>query len=174
MLRWTFAALLSLGLAGVANAGEFDNDASASKGKPATPVAAGVATGGSELDKESPTQAHRWRGWGGGWGWRGGWRGWGYGGGWRGGWGIGLGYGRGWGGYGLGYGRGWGGYGRGWGGYGGYWGGYYPSYSYYTPYYSSIYRSSYSYYTPFYTSIYGATPFYSACLPVAYTAAYLY
>ncbi len=41
---------------------------------------------GSELDKESPTQARR-RGWG--WGWRGGWNGWGWNGwgpGWHGAW----------------------------------------------------------------------------------------
>src|SRR5262245_37284193 len=92
----------------------------------------------SELDGESPAQAHRrgwggwgWRGgWGGGWGWRGGWGGgwggrgrwrwggggWG-GGGWRGGWGGGRGGGAGWGGGGGG-GDGWGGWGwgNGWGG----------------------------------------------------------
>src|SRR5438874_6092372 len=59
----------------------------------------------SELDEESPAQAYRRGGWGGG--------GWG-----RGGGGWGRGWGRGWGGWGRGWGGGWG---RGWYGYRG-WG----------------------------------------------------
>jgi hypothetical protein len=171
MLRWTTAAILSLGLAGTANAGEFDNDQTAAKAKSATSVASSTANGGSEMDKESPTQAHRYRGWGGGWrggwgggwrggwgsGWGGGWRGgWGYGGwggGWRGGWGLNIGFSRPWGGWGWGYSRPW----------GGYWGGY----SSYTPFYSSIYSTSY------YTPILGPT-YYAATLPVYYATSYCY
>src|SRR5438128_4370423 len=80
----------------------------------------------SELDQESPTQAYRRGGWGGGW--RGGW-----GGGWRGGWG-----------------GGWGGYYRGWGGYygwrrpWGYWGGPYVNLSFGYAYYG--YPYAYPYY----------------------------
>jgi hypothetical protein len=160
MLRLTFAAIMSLGLVGGAKAGEFDNDATA-KSKTSTLPPVVAIEGGSEMDKESPTQAHRWRGWG----WRGGW---GWGGGWRGGWGGSWGwsswrFSRPWGGYGWG---GWG-YGRPWGGYGWGWGGYYPRYysSYYTPFYRSYYWPSY---TSYYTPILG--PYCSASTPIYYAA----
>src|SRR5262245_18761360 len=101
----------------------------------------------SELDDESPAQAHR-RGWGHGWrggwgvGWRGGWGGWR---GWYGGYGGWARYG----GWGYGYGYGWRGWPRyGWGGYVG-WPSYYPYISYYSypsfSYYS--YPSSAGYYS---------------------------
>jgi hypothetical protein len=100
------------------------------------------ATTGRELDAETPTQAWRHFGWGGGWGlhrgfgWGGFGGGWGRGFGW-GGWGLG---GWGLGGWGLG-GLGYGGYG-GWGGYGGHggWGGYggYGGYGLYSSYYPSF------------------------------------
>ena len=127
-----FALVAALGLATVGSAGELDRefkggDANGSTATPkALPEPASTASTGTELDDESPTQAHR-RGWGGGWGgWGWGGRGWGWGGG---GWGWGGGWGRGWGGgWGGGGGGGWG-----WGGYRSYYGGlgYWPSYSFY-------------------------------------------
>jgi hypothetical protein len=115
---------------------------------------------GSELDRESPTQASRGgRGWGGGhggWGghgWgggHGGWGGRGWGGGWgRGyrGWGWGGRYG-GWGGWGWGGWGGWGwggwGWGRGWG-----WGWGYPYYTGAYVYAPPVYLD-YGYYAPDY------------------------
>jgi hypothetical protein len=165
MIRTTLAAVLALGLVGAAKAGEFDNDSAKTTKAKTAAVAASDLTGGSEFDKESPTQAHGWRGWGGRWG--GGWgRGWG------GSWGWGGGWNRGWGGWGVGY-RGWGGgwgwnYPRfSWGGWGGWgWGGYRSYYSYpiYTSYplYSSFYTPTYysSYYTPVYYSSVGYDPCY--------------
>ncbi|HLN27338.1 MAG TPA: hypothetical protein VK395_06310 [Gemmataceae bacterium] len=122
------------------------------------------AATGSELDRESPTQAARGGG-GGGRGWGGGGRGWG------GGWGGGRGWGgAGWGGRGWGgWGRGWGGWGRGYGWYGypgwgwggGYWGwgGGYSGWGGgwgwgYSPYYASSYLSwpYYGYYPSYYYS----------------------
>jgi hypothetical protein len=100
MLR-TFAILaLSLGLAYPLTAGEMDNDAGAKKAT-ATTTASTPVSGVSELDQESPTQAHRRYGYGG--------------------WGRSYGWGRGY---------GWGGYYGGWrGGYCGYgWSGYYRPY----------------------------------------------
>jgi hypothetical protein len=94
MIRTALCGLALLGLGAAARAGELDREAGPKPAVPAAPaVAAPVA--GSELDRESPAAAHRWRGgwgwgpgWGPGWGWGGGWnRGWGWGGGW-GGWGY--------------------------------------------------------------------------------------
>ena len=142
-----FALVAALGLATVGSAGELDREYKGgdAKGSVATtkalPEPATKVSTGTELDDESPTQAHRrgwgwgggwgrgWGGWGGGWGWGG--RGWG----WGRGWGVSVGWGGGWGGWGWG-GRGWG-WGGGWGGYRSYYGvGYWPSYSYYSPAYS--------------------------------------
>jgi hypothetical protein len=162
MLRLTLATVMSLGLVGAAKAGEFDNDiAKPSKAKHAASAPAADLNGGSEFDKESPAQAHRYRGWGGRWG-----GGWGWGGGWNRGWGVNINIGRGWGGW--GYPRyGWGGWNRGWGGWGGWgWGGYrsyysspiFTSYPFYSSFYSPTYYSSY--YTPVYYSSVGFAPCY--------------
>jgi hypothetical protein len=131
MLRLMTGLAAALLLAGPIAAGELDNEfagkkASASNAASAVPARSTTA---SEMDKESPEQAHR--GWGGGWGHRG----WGRHGGWGGWYG-----GYRWGGY-----RSWGyyGWGRPW-----YWGGPYLSvgigypYSYYPvndPYIYSLY-----------------------------------
>ena len=79
------AAVLFLGTA--LRAGELDGERSPFKAGKAAPPAAGVTdqktTVGSEMDRESPEQAWRFRGgWGRGWrgyGWRGGYGSWGYG-----------------------------------------------------------------------------------------------
>jgi hypothetical protein len=115
-----FVLAVVWGLAATASAGELDREFKGGdvKAKATAPESATKSAiervAGTELDKESPTQA--WRR--GGWGWGGGWgRGWGWGGGWGRGWGVG--WGRGWGGW--GWGRGWGvsvGWGGGWGGWG--------------------------------------------------------
>src|SRR5687768_16029523 len=98
MTRSLLCTVLLLGSAAAARAGELDRE-SASPLKPAkaalTPATAAAAT---ELDGESPTPAHRWRGYYGGWGYRGGYGGWGYRGGY-GGWGYGPRYGYGYGSY---------------------------------------------------------------------------
>ena len=112
------AALAGAGSA--LQAGELDGDKTAPK---STVPAVAATSSATELDRESPTAAHR----------RGGW---GYGGGYRGGYGVG--FGRGFGGY--------GGYG-GFGGYGGYYGGYNNSFD---GGYSSYYAPSYSYYPSYY------------------------
>ena len=74
MIRFAACVLALAGTAFAARAGELDREATA----PATPAAPAVAAapGGTELDQESPTAAHRYRG------------GWGYGGGWYGGYGY--------------------------------------------------------------------------------------
>jgi hypothetical protein len=143
MLR-LITGLAALLMAGPALAGELDREYSGKKtgspavsGKSSSPsnnAALAQRQSGtenaraSELDEESPTQAYRRGGWGGGW--RGGW-----GGGWRGGY---------WGGY-----RGWGGY-YGWRRpWGGYWGGPYVGIGIgYPSYYG--YPSAYPYYTSYY------------------------
>src|SRR4051794_7366033 len=73
MLRAIFCALtltLILAVSPAVRAGELDREAGAT----AAPAAGASATGGSELDRESPQSAHGWR-WGGayhgGWGWGG-------------------------------------------------------------------------------------------------------
>jgi len=106
MIRFAACVLALAGTAFAARAGELDREAAA----PATPVAPAVAAapGGTELDQESPTAAHRYRG---GWGYGGGWYG-GYG--YRpyyGGFGISVGYRPYYGGYGYGYRPYYGGYG---------------------------------------------------------------
>ena len=117
----TLAAVL--GLATPLWAGELDREFKGSDTKvpPAAPQApstsAGELASGTELDDESPTQAHR------RWGW-------------------GVGYGRGWGGWGYG-GWGYGGWHRPYYGYYGGWG--WPSYGY-RPYHSFYYPTyAYSY-----------------------------
>jgi len=120
------ALAAALGLAIPAFAGELDREFKGSDVKvrgtataPATEVAS-TRVSGTELDDESPTQAWRRHGWGGGWGH--GYRGWG------GGWGVGY--------------RSW--YRPSYGFYGGL--GYWPSY-YHGSFYASYYPSyAYSYY----------------------------
>ncbi len=119
------AALAGAGSA--LQAGELDGDKTAPKST--VPVVAATSSA-TELDRESPTAAHR----------RGGW---GYGGGYR-GYGVGFGRGYGFGGYGYG---GFGGYGYGgFGGYGGYggFGGFGGGYN------NSFYGGYSSYYAPSY------------------------
>jgi len=94
MFRSLLCIAAFAGAGSALQAGELDGDKTAPKST--VPVVAATSSA-TELDRESPTAAHR----------RGGW---GYGGGYRGG-------------YGVGFGRGFGGFG-GFGGYGGY-GGYY-------------------------------------------------
>jgi hypothetical protein len=111
MLRSTLCAVALFAAGSFARADELDREAPGAKAATAKAVAPTVP--GTEMDKESPDAAHRYRG---------GWGGYGYGGGYRGGYHGGYGY-RGY--YGGGYGyRGYG-YGGGWG---------------YRPYYSSFYR----------------------------------
>src|SRR2546421_11246583 len=148
MLRFlTGLAAMAL-TAGSALAGELDGEFAGKK--VSSPIVAGKTTssaagavsakqqsatdkaGTSELDQESPTQAYRRGGWGGGW--RGGW-----GGGWRGGWG---GYYRGWGGY-YGGRRPW-----------GYWGSPYVNLSFGYPYYGYPYYPTYYGYPAVYSYYY--------------------
>jgi len=143
MFRIAACVLALAGAATAARADELDREASA----PASPApVVSAAPGGSELDAESPTAAHRYRG---GWGYGGGYGGGYYGGGYghrgyyggyghRGYYGGGYGYGGGFGyrpyyggygygyqpvavGFGVGYTSYYGGYGYGFGGPGCYW-----------------------------------------------------
>lgn len=119
MYRTLVCSLLVIGGSAAARAGELDREKSppAAAVKPADLAATAAAT---EMDKETPEPAHRYRGGWGGYGW-GGHRGFGWGGyGYR-SFSVGFGFSNfGWGGY--GYPRyGWG------GGFG--WGGFYPGYA---------------------------------------------
>jgi hypothetical protein len=121
MLRLIVCGLMLTAFGTAARAGELDRETAppstgVAKGAPATTA---VAVG-SEMDTESPSQSHFWRGrWGG-------WYGPGYGWGWGGYYPFRVSVGWGWGGY-PGYGWGWG-Y-PGYYGYRGWYGGYYPAYS---------------------------------------------
>ena len=75
MIRIALCGLALAGFGSAARAGELDREAGAAKVTPAQAAPAPAAA--TELDRESPADAHRWRG------------GWGYGGGWGGGWGYG-------------------------------------------------------------------------------------
>ena len=132
MIRFAACLLALAGSAVAARAGELDKEAP----NPAAPAPVVAAPGGSELDAESPTAAHRYRG---GWGYGGGYGGWGYGG-YRPGWGY-TGF---YGGFGRPYYGGW--------GYGGYrpyyggWGyGYRPVSVGFSVGYTSIYGGGFGY-----------------------------
>ena len=102
MFRIAACVLALAGSAVAARAGELDKEAPA----PASPApVVTAAPGGSELDAESPTAAHRYHG---GWGYGGGYHGHGYHGGYGyrpyyGGFGVSVGYRPYYGGYGYGY-----------------------------------------------------------------------
>jgi hypothetical protein len=120
MLRLIACGLFVTALVGVTRAGELDRETGPALFGPAQSDPTTV-TGGSELDNESPSQSHYWRG----------------------GWGRWYGPGYGWGGWG---GWGWGGYypfrvsvGWGWGGYPGYWGWGYPGFYGYPGWYAGFY-----------------------------------
>lgn len=123
MFRTFVCGLVVVGSSAVAGAGEMDREKASAAIKPTG--AATVSTTSTEMDRETPEPAHRYRGGWGGYGW-GGYRYGGYG----------------WGGYrsfsvGFGFSSyGWGGHGYSYPRYG--WGGFYPGYtrSYYTVGYS--------------------------------------
>lgn len=157
MLRITICSIALLGFGAAAQAGELDREGAAkspttkssfggntiSLAPTTAPAPAPATTTGSELDKESPTDAYHYRGYYGGYrGYYGGYRGY------YGGWGY-----RGWGYGGWGY--------RGWGYrpyYGGWYGGYRPYYGGFSVGISTGYGygSYYSAYSPIgFSSYYG-------------------
>ncbi|WP_439624578.1 hypothetical protein [Gemmata sp.] len=89
MLRLVMCALLAMTFGGTAGAGELDRESGPARVSVLNGTPAPALVAGAEMDNESPSQSHYWRGgWGGyysfraptGWGWGGypGYWGWGY------------------------------------------------------------------------------------------------
>jgi hypothetical protein len=126
MLRLVVCGLMLTAFGSAARAGELDRETvPPTIGVAQSTSAATVLAAGFEMDNETPSQSHYWRG---------GWGRW-----------TGPGYGWGWGGW------GWGGYypfrvsaGWGWGGFPSYWGGGYPGFYSYPGWYGGFYPAYWS------------------------------